>query len=822
MTFTVAARTLLHLGSELISSDGIAFYELIKNGLDALRDLDGPQVVKAKAKPIRPVKLDIVCRVDFSTYEHVLRGLGVWSSVTLGSTEDLGPDDEDMEEENDDDPVQGWRELRSVLVENLDESAPGSAEFLAALKQVSNADELSEIVLEANYIEVIDEGVGMSFAELGDVFLKIGTTSRVRQRDRERIQGSASARPILGEKGLGRLSAMRLGDRLSVKTGREADARWNLLNVDWMMFAAAGDAALNTISVEPALGLHKEIANLHGTTIRISALKSGWTYDKLEAMAASEFAKLADPFDAAGALPIKVTFNSRNVPIPKFSDFIFSHAHGVLNARFFISKKGNPILRGQAEYRLRKRTRSFRLRGIDLASITDSASKTTLKRVGPFKLEVYWFNRRLLSKIDGIGDLKQVRALIERWGGGVMVFRDGFRVHPYGGPEDDWLDLDRDAFSTSGFKVNRGQIVGKVDITHEGNPFLVDQTNREGLRDSPEKAAFVSMIASIMDKQFRQFLNSVDADIKQADKLTLTEVTSRVDSEDLKITETLKKLAAALPKTKEAAALSQDLKASVDAIKQLNLQVRATAETYDRERMRVIHLAGVGLMVEVLAHELWRATASSLRTITAARSALDPSSITRSLAVLDAQMRTLQKRLKTLDPLSTNARQVKENFDVVEWVRTVVTTFTEQARRENIRYVVTSIPPNGRLPIEAVKGMYVQVIENLLINSAYWIEQQKKYTGVFEGQVEVVVDCNRKTISVMDNGPGIPADRREVIFEPFFSTKPKKEGRGLGLYISKEIAEYHGGRLYLSPEPDRDGQLRKFIYEIEASGEADE
>lgn len=87
MTFTVAARTLLHLGSELISSDGIAFYELIKNGLDALRDLEGPHVVKAKDRPIRPVKLNIVCRVEFSTYEHVLRGLGVWSSVTLGSTE---------------------------------------------------------------------------------------------------------------------------------------------------------------------------------------------------------------------------------------------------------------------------------------------------------------------------------------------------------------------------------------------------------------------------------------------------------------------------------------------------------------------------------------------------------------------------------------------------------------------------------------------------------------------------------------------------------------------------------------------------------------
>ena len=41
-----------------------------------------------------------------------------------------------------------------------------------------------------------------------------------------------------------------------------------------------------------------------------------------------------------------------------------------------------------------------------------------------------------------------------------MVFRDGFRVHPYGGPEDDWLDLDKEAFRSGGYKLNRQQIIG--------------------------------------------------------------------------------------------------------------------------------------------------------------------------------------------------------------------------------------------------------------------------------------------------------------------------------------------------------------------------
>jgi len=807
MTFTVAARTLLHLGAELISSDGIAFYELIKNGLDALRDVDPPSEAK--------VRLIVVSRLEFEIYETVLRELGVWSSAALN---DEGIEFEDDEDDDEDEPLfvpRPWRILLDLVRQNVVPGSVGSDDFLLSLDRVASGEDLADVVLAANYVEIVDEGVGMSLNDLSEIFLKIGTTNRVKQRAAERRAGTQRSRPLLGEKGLGRLSAMRLGDRLNIRTARSTDSNWNILDVDWMEFAAAGDADLTTVVIAPVIGERKLPPNYSGTTVRISGLKSEWTYEKLEQLAGSEFAKLADPFSAR-EFPVQVTFNGRAVVIPKFADFIFSHAHGVLTAKFYKSPKGNPVLKGTAEYKLRDRKRSFRLRGVDLSSIADAASKSTLKRIGPFELKVYWFNRRLLTKIEGIGDLKQVRALIERWGGGVMVFRDGFRVHPYGSPDDDWLDLDREAFSTSGFKVNRGQLVGKVDISHAGNPYLVDQTNREGLRDSAEKAAFVAIIANLMDKHFRQFLNSVDDDIKRADKLTLAQVTARVDAEDEKISEALEKLTAVLPRTAAARELTQEFKAALSSIKHLNQQVRSTAETYDRERLRVVHLASVGLMVEVLAHELWRATASGLRTIAEARSAKDAASMNRSLAVLDAQMRTLQKRLKTLDPLSTNARQIREKFDVVDWVRSIVATFSSQARRERIQYEVRSVPGDGLLMIEAVKGMFVQVIENLLVNSVYWIEQQRRYTGPFEGSIKIVIDCIRKEILVTDNGPGIPRDRREIVFEPFFSTKPKREGRGLGLYISREIAEYHGGKLYLSDRPDQDGQLRTFVFEIKA------
>lgn len=56
-------------------------------------------------------------------------------------------------------------------------------------------------------------------------------------------------------------------------------------------------------------------------------------------------------------------------------------------------------------------------------------------------------------------------------------------------------------------------------------------------------------------------------------------------------------------------------------------------------------------------------------------------------------------------------------------------------------------------------------------------------------------------ISVHDNGTGIPAAVRPRIFEPFFSTKPKGQGNGLGLPVALRIVQRHGGRIIVRSEP---------------------
>jgi signal transduction histidine kinase len=108
-----------------------------------------------------------------------------------------------------------------------------------------------------------------------------------------------------------------------------------------------------------------------------------------------------------------------------------------------------------------------------------------------------------------------------------------------------------------------------------------------------------------------------------------------------------------------------------------------------------------------------------------------------------------------------------------------------------------------------------QVLINLLSNA-------HKFVAPGSGRVEIAVrrvgDLVR--VEVTDNGPGVPPEERETIFEKFrqggsvLTDKPR--GTGLGLPISRQIVEYFGGRLWLEGNPDG-GSI--FIFTLPVFGE---
>ena len=791
MTFRVAARTILELGSELISSDAIAVYELVKNAIDA------------KSKDGITIRLNITLRQ--SDYVELLEQISHTNHDDLKTLQD------------------------TILKKTLPSSSSHSLKkFHNFIKSASSIQELKSALAQAyvdtNSIQFEDTGVGMSHIDLREAYLLIGTPSRKRAIDAalevQSKRASTQETPFLGEKGIGRLSVMRLGNRLHIQTATTTDKKFNILEVDWRRFEDL-DALLEDIAIEPKEGNNKEAKDYSGTVLTISDLVSNWSPSRIRDIAIHEFARLSDPFSKKKRrFRIAIFFNGERIDVPRLDKDILELAHAQVSGEYRVHDG-----RAQLEFQMEcqdlgfgnpaESKRAF-LDTIDLKSIThepnlEDIPSSALSSLGPFSFEVYWYNRLLLKGIDSIGNRKRVAELQKRWSG-IMLFRDGYRVFPYGSDEDDWLSLDRKALAAQGYKLNKQQFIGRVAITRLNNPQLIDQTNREGLKECPEKMAFLEVLRYVIQERLGKFLNEVK-ERYQGTKIDLSHTESQIQTAERKAFSTLRQLRERHPT--EAAPL-RELQATFEEMRIYFTQAKQQAEQAEDEQQRMIQLAGVGLMLEVVAHELARSTEHTLQILNQAQTQNLSGEVSALFNALRDQMKTMNKRLRILDPLSVSGRQRKEKFDLVVLTRDIFDGRKAQFDRHKIRTKISvEAGSNSRIMIHGVKGMFVQIIENLLSNSVYWLKLRKSDEKDFQPQITVTLSSPPVILEFWDNGPGIQPDLQEEVFKAFFSTKGRTKRQGLGLFIARDCAQYNGGSLYLDNErTEHKDRLNTFILEL--------
>ena len=102
-----------------------------------------------------------------------------------------------------------------------------------------------------------------------------------------------------------------------------------------------------------------------------------------------------------------------------------------------------------------------------------------------------------------------------------------------------------------------------------------------------------------------------------------------------------------------------------------------------------------------------------------------------------------------------------------------------------------------------------QVVLNLVVNAADALTGQSDPMPRID--VSVVAGNGHADVVVRDNGPGVPVDKHDKIFQAFVSSKIEHGGTGLGLAVSRTIAEEHGGTLFLE---SRDGGGACFILRL--------
>jgi signal transduction histidine kinase len=118
-------------------------------------------------------------------------------------------------------------------------------------------------------------------------------------------------------------------------------------------------------------------------------------------------------------------------------------------------------------------------------------------------------------------------------------------------------------------------------------------------------------------------------------------------------------------------------------------------------------------------------------------------------------------------------------------------------------------PPGEKVQVMGCDGELQQVFTNLIVNA---MDAMMETGGRLTVRIDVApADTGKVTVRVCDSGPGIPSDKLDMIFQPFYSTKLNRGGTGLGLSISYEIVRRHGGDLRVVSQP---GEGACFLVEL--------
>ncbi len=149
----------------------------------------------------------------------------------------------------------------------------------------------------------------------------------------------------------------------------------------------------------------------------------------------------------------------------------------------------------------------------------------------------------------------------------------------------------------------------------------------------------------------------------------------------------------------------------------------------------------------------------------------------------------------------------RQSFDLGVLVRDVIADFQLQWPERRLEVELSPQPA----PVSADRDRLEQVLSNLLDNASKYTPRDTPVG------VHLEVDASHVRVSIRDEGPGIPQEDQSRLFQRFqrLDSSVHQPGLGLGLYISREIVERHGGTLELRSEPGRPGALFSFELPLE-------
>ena len=644
-------------------------------------------------------------------------------------------------------------------------------------------------------VEVIDNGHGMSLDTIQTTWMEPATLSRKREPRSQRL-----GRRVLGEKGIGRFATSRLANFLEVVTRRAGAERETRVYFDWAQFDNEGKY-LDEVEVlweeeDPTEltpgGIVERLWDscgepnpddlAHGTILRMEQLRSNWggpEFDDLRTRLSrlvspffgDELSARNDQFELCLDLPPPFEEQSGIVEPPE----LLRNPHYVL--------KGTINAGGRYDFGI-----GLRDGGSEEAIQGEFKPKNHRAECGPIGVELRVWDRDPTSMAElmerhSFQSVSQVRGLLDN-GAGISIYRDGFRVLPYGEPDDDWLRLDMRRVQNPTLRLSNNQVLGYVLISSEENPKLRDQSNREGLLEGPPLDDLRELIRLTLNElegrryklrhptppPRRRRTGGLFADL---DLATVREYVERSHPEDHHLMQLVG-----------------------DAERELETRAQGIQEVLSRYH----RLAALGQLIDIVLHDgraplakINNEAVLGLRDVD--RSGKDGMGTIVKLGdrfgIIVIQADALATIFRKIEPFGGRKRGRPGLVSLEEVIANAFSVLDTEVAEVGAEINL----PDTDTRVTVDQAEIQQVIINLLQNSLHWLRQMP--LGARQISVDVRRgDPNEVAVVFSDSGPGVNPDFRDRIFDPYFSTKP--EGVGLGLTIAGEIVnDYYDGDLEL-------------------------
>ncbi|MBV6452635.1 MAG: Sensor histidine kinase RcsC [Anaerolineales bacterium] len=734
-----------------------------------------------------------------------------------------------------------------------------SNSIIALLELVKNAydADAENVIIRFKDIEgltpsmiIQDDGAGMTLKQITDNWMVIGTNNKAAKKSSDDKQ-----RVFVGEKGLGRLGIDRLSHKAKIQSYSSSSKDGVEVEIDWGKYDKSPNERLEKIKHDiykiPKLApnLFTEVTEpiKKGTRIELTEIKDIWSKNNLQELR-NELSLLLSPFGSVNDFSIWLFTGSPNY---KELDGRIETSEMAEAAEWTLESKIDD--QGNVIHNLKSFT------GVEF-SYNNSWDKTIKSkevlekpRCGPLEFKMYFFDRKNPDLTTG-----EVRKFLSA-NQGIRIYRDEFRVKPYGDPsgQGDWLNLalrrvqnPKGVTQEGTWVVGYNQVVGAVFLQRERNDALLDQTNREGI---VEGLAFYDLRRYALNaveffedhrqkyersQKTRRKIEQTREEAKQNTQEAIN-VTQGTKKELNKLERTIKKVLPKLSK-KDATSLLEQQKLFSASFKNLESTVSQSSakqdelireaeeqeQEYEERKNTLGNLASLGILAAAFGHETVGYAKEVIGNINLLKTdvqKLYPILLQQEDHEVNAQIDNIDRAARrintfaafTLDNVRRDKRKRKDTFinQIIKDVFTALNLEEIYNIKVNLEFE-EDLPKISVFPID-----WESVFINLATNSKWAIDNSRNIDSPRLIRVRVEKSETSLLIKFADSGHGIPHHIVDKIFEPGYSTKTNVKGdvigTGMGLSIVKSFVESYGGTLHVEPECDLGGA--EFVFQIPVS-----